>query len=115
MPGTGSPILLLHHVGAKSGKKRVSPLIYVPDGERVAVVASKGGVDRHPAWFHNLKANPDTVVELPREGRREVRARVTEGDERARLWDMAVEVYKPYAEYQTYTERRIPVVVLETA
>ena len=79
MPGTRSPILLLHHVGAKSGKKRVSPLIYVPDGERVAIVASKGGVDKHPAWFHNLKANPDTVVELPREGRRSVRARGRRG------------------------------------
>lgn len=115
MFGTKSPILLLHHVGAKSGKKRVSPLIYVPDGERVLIVASKGGVDRHPAWFHNLRANPDTVVELPREGRRRVRARVAEGAERAELWDKAVAIYKPYAEYQTYTERQIPVVVLDPA
>lgn len=115
MPVTGSPILLLHHVGAKSGKHRVSPLIYVPDGEDVAIVASKGGVNRHPAWFHNLRANPDTEVELPREGRRRVRARVAEGEERERLWAKAVEIYKPYAEYQTYTERRIPVLVLERA
>ncbi len=115
MPVTGSPIVLLHHVGAKSGKHRVSPLIYVPDGDRVAVVASKGGVDRHPAWYHNLRANPDTEIELPREGKRRVRARVTEGEERERLWEKAVGVYKPYAEYQTYTERQIPVVVLERA
>ena len=115
MPGTRSPILLLHHVGAKSGKHRVSPLIYVPDGENVVIVASKGGVDRHPAWFHNLRANPETVVELPREGKRRVRARVAEGTERARLWEKAVAIYKPYAEYQTYTERQIPVVVLERA
>ena len=77
------------------------------------IVASKGGVDKHPAWFHNLKANPETVVELPREGKRSVRARVAEGEERAELWDKAVAIYKPYAEYQTYTERQIPVVVLE--
>ena len=113
LPGTGSPILLLHHVGAKSQKKRVSPLIYVPDGERVVIVASKGGVDKHPAWFHNLKANPETVVELPREGKRSVRARIAAGEERAELWDKAVAIYKPYAEYQTYTERQIPVVVLD--
>ena len=115
MPGTGSPMLLLHHVGAKSRKKRVSPLIYVPDGDDVVVVASKGGVDRHPAWYHNLRAHPDTEVELPREGRRRVRARVASDEERERLWPMAVAVYKPYAEYQTYTERKIPLVVLERA
>ena len=109
----GAPVLLLHHVGAKSGKKRVSPLIYVDGGGDVAIVASKGGVDRHPAWFHNLRANPETVVEVPREGRRRVRARVAEGEERARLWEKAVAVYRPYAQYQTYTERAIPIVVLE--
>ncbi|HEV3000814.1 MAG TPA: nitroreductase family deazaflavin-dependent oxidoreductase [Solirubrobacteraceae bacterium] len=110
-----APILLLHHVGAKSGRHRVSPLIYVPDGDRVVVVASKGGVDRHPAWFHNLRAHPDTEVELPREGRVRVRARVAADDERERLWPRAVAVYKPYADYQTYTERKIPLVVLERA
>ena len=115
MPGTGSPILLLHHVGAKSGKKRVSPLIYAPDGDNAVIVASKGGVDRNPAWYHNLRAHPETEVEVPGEGRRRVRARVAEGEERARLWQKAVAVYKPYAEYQTYTERTIPVIVLERA
>ncbi|HEX2085620.1 MAG TPA: nitroreductase family deazaflavin-dependent oxidoreductase [Solirubrobacteraceae bacterium] len=115
MPGHGSPILLLHHVGARSGKRRVSPLIYVPDGDDLVIVASKGGLDRHPAWFHNLRAHPETEVELPREGRRRVRARVASDEERERLWPRAVEVYKPYAEYQTYTERTIPLVVLERA
>ena len=115
MPVTGSPILLLHHVGAKSGTKRVSPLIYVPDGDDVVVVASKGGVDKHPAWFHNLRANPETEVELPREGRRRVRARVAGDEERERLWPKAVAIYKPYAEYQTHTERKIPLVILEPA
>ncbi len=113
MPGYGSPILLLHHVGAKSGRRRVSPLIYFPDGDDLVIVASKGGVDRHPAWFHNLRANPETDVEVPHQGRRRVRARVAAADERERLWPSAVAVYKPYAEYQTYTERQIPLVVLE--
>jgi deazaflavin-dependent oxidoreductase (nitroreductase family) len=111
----GAPVLLLHHVGRKSGKPRVSPLIYTPDEPNLVVVASKGGVDRHPAWFHNLMAMGTTEVELPGGERRRVRPRVAEGEERERLWAKAVAVYKPYAEYQTYTERQIPVVVLEPA
>ena len=110
-----APVLLLHHVGAKSGKRRVSPLIYVEDGDAVVVVASKGGVDKNPAWFHNLRANPDTEVEVPREGRRRVRARVASDEERERLWPKAVATYKPYAQYQTYTTRKIPLVILERA
>ena len=110
-----APVLLLHHVGAKSGKPRVSPLIYVDDGDDLVVVASKGGVDKHPAWFHNLRANPDTEVEVPREGRRRVRARVAGDEERDRLWPKAVATYKPYAQYQTYTTRKIPLVILERA
>jgi deazaflavin-dependent oxidoreductase (nitroreductase family) len=109
-----APILLLHHTGARSGTERVSPLIYLPDGDDLVVVASKGGVDRHPAWFHNLGAHPDTEVEVPREGRRAVRARVVSDEaERARLWPRLVEIYRPYESYQTYTERKIPLVVLE--
>jgi deazaflavin-dependent oxidoreductase (nitroreductase family) len=110
-----APILLLHHVGAKSGKRRVSPLLYVPDGDDLVIVASKGGVDRHPAWYHNLAAHPETEVELPREGRRRVRARVATAEERERLWAKAVAVYRPYAQYQTHTARTIPLVVLERA
>jgi deazaflavin-dependent oxidoreductase (nitroreductase family) len=108
-----APILLLHHVGAKSGTRRVSPLIYLPDGDDAVIVASKGGVERHPAWFHNLRANPDIEVELPREGRRAVRARVADDDERARLWPRLVGIYGPYETYQSYTTRKIPLVVLE--
>ena len=115
MPGSGAPILLLHHTGAKSGRKRVSPLVFFRDGDDLVVVASKGGVDKHPAWFHNLRAHPDTEVEVPRESRRRVRARVADAAERERLWPKAVATYKPYAEYQTYTERKIPLVVLERA
>lgn len=108
-----APILLLHHVGARSGTRRVSPLIYLPDGDDVVIVASKGGVDRHPAWLHNLRAHPETVVELPRTGRREVRAREATADERARLWPQLDAIYPPYADYRRYTEREIPLVVLE--
>ncbi len=108
-------ILLLHHVGRRSGEHRVSPLLFLTHGDDVVVVASKGGVDRHPAWFHNLMAMDATEVELPGRERRRVRPRLAEGDERARLWERLVAIYRPYRSYQTYTERQIPVVVLERA
>ena len=107
-------ILLLHHVGRKSGKERVSPLLYLRDGDRLVIVASKGGSEKHPAWFHNLMANPDTLVELPRE-KRSVRARQATDEERADLWPRLVDIYSPYESYQTYTDRKIPLVILEHA
>lgn len=106
------PMLLLDHVGAKSGKRRTSPLVYVRDGENVVIVASKGGHPRHPGWFHNLRANPDTTVQVGSD-RRAVRARVASAAERPRLWDAAVATYAGYAGYQERTEREIPLVVLE--
>jgi deazaflavin-dependent oxidoreductase (nitroreductase family) len=109
----GGPVLLLHHVGAKSGKKRISPLLYLPDGDRVVIVGSKGGYTKHPGWFHNLKANPDTVIELPREGKVAVRARVAPPEEREELWPRVVELYKGYSAYQRSTSREIPLVVLD--
>lgn len=109
----GGPVLLLHHTGAKSGTRRVSPLLYMPDGERLVIVASKGGYTRHPAWFHNLMANPDTEVELPREGRVTVRARKAPEEERHELWPRVVNLYSGYAAYQRSTEREIPIVVLD--
>ena len=112
VPGLGAPMLLLDHVGAKSGTKRTSPLLYIPDGDNVAIIASKGGYPKSPGWFHNLRANPETTVQIGGE-RRPVRARVTEGEERRRLWDRAVELYPTYADYQRRTDREIPVVVLE--
>jgi deazaflavin-dependent oxidoreductase (nitroreductase family) len=110
-PG-GAPVLLLDHVGARSGRKRTSPLLYVEDGENVVVVASKGGHPRHPGWFHNLRANPETTIQIGSE-RRAVRARLAEPDERARLWPRAVEAYGGYADYQRRAEREIPMVILE--
>ncbi len=105
-------MLLLDHVGARSGARRTSPLLYFRDGENLVLVASKGGHPRHPAWFHNLRANPDTTVQVGRD-RRRVRARVASDAERERLWPRAVESYGGYAGYQARTERRIPLVVLE--
>ena len=110
-PGT-PPMLLLHHKGAKSGTERVTPLVYVDDGDDVVIVASKGGNPKNPAWFHNLKANPETTVQIGRE-KRAVRARVATKDERPRLWRKAVKTYRGYRGYQQRTDREIPLVVLE--
>jgi F420H(2)-dependent quinone reductase len=112
IPFIRAPMLLLDHVGAKSGKRRTSPLLYIPDGEQVAIIASKGGYPQHPAWFHNLRANPDTTVQVGTD-RRAVRARIATGDERERLWRRAVELWPAYADYQARTDRQIPVVVLD--
>jgi deazaflavin-dependent oxidoreductase (nitroreductase family) len=108
----GRPMLLLRHVGRKTGQHRVSALLYVPDGDNYAVIASKGGDPKHPGWFHNVMANP-ADVQIGRQ-RIPVRARVAEGDERARIWAKANEVNKGgYDTYQSRTVRTIPVVVLE--
>lgn len=106
------PMLLLDHVGARSGGRRTTPLVYVPDGDDVVIVASKGGHPRHPAWFHNLRANPDTTIQIGSE-RRSVHARVASPSERARLWPKAVAAYPGYRGYQERTDREIPLVVLE--
>jgi deazaflavin-dependent oxidoreductase (nitroreductase family) len=111
----GAPVLLLHHVGRRSGEARTSPLIYLDDGPDLVIVASKGGTDTHPAWFHNLMAMASTEVELPGGEHRRVTPRVAEGPERAALWERLVAIYRPYASYATYTDRQIPVVVLEPA
>lgn len=106
-------MLLLDHVGAKSGTKRTSPLLYFPDGESVVIVASKGGFPKHPAWFHNLKANPETTVQIRGE-HRPVRARVATAEERERLWPRAVRSYSGYKDYAARSKgREIPLVILE--
>ncbi|HUB99280.1 MAG TPA: nitroreductase family deazaflavin-dependent oxidoreductase [Solirubrobacterales bacterium] len=111
-PGVRGKMLLLDHVGAKSGKKRTSPLLYVEDGGDVVIVASKGGFPKNPAWFYNLKANPDTTVQIGSEVRK-VHARVAKPEERERLWDKAVHAYSGYEDYRARTDREIPLVVLE--
>lgn len=112
IPGVRGKMLLLDHVGARSGVKRTSPLLYVADGDDLVIVASKGGFPKHPAWFHNLKANPETTVQVGGE-RRAVRARVARPEERERLWGRAVEAWPGYEGYRRRTEREIPLVVLE--
>ena len=106
------PMLLLEHTGAKSGVTRTTPLVYVADGDDIVIVASKGGHPKHPAWYHNLRANPETAIQVGAQ-RRAVRARVAGPDERDRLWEMAVRTYKGYEGYRERTEREIPLVVLE--
>jgi F420H(2)-dependent quinone reductase len=106
------PIVLVTVRGAKSGKLRYTPVMRVEHGGRYAMFASKGGAPEHPAWYHNLVANPH--VEL-QDGTvtKEYDARELSGAERAEWWDRGVEAYPPYAEYQTKTDRLIPVFLLE--
>jgi deazaflavin-dependent oxidoreductase (nitroreductase family) len=106
------PNLLLDHVGAKSGKRRTSPLLYTADGDDLVLVASKGGYPKNPAWFYNLMANPDTTIQVGAE-RRAVHARKANAKERARLWPMVVNTFGPYEDYARRTEREIPLVILE--
>lgn len=107
-----SPLLLLHHVGARSGSPRVAPLIYLPDGDRHVIFASKGGAPENPAWYHNLAANPDTEIEV---GSATVPVRAVEvtGAERDRLYETQAALFPQFAEYQEKATRQIPVVVLE--
>jgi deazaflavin-dependent oxidoreductase (nitroreductase family) len=113
IPGVPGRMLLLDHIGARSGEKRTSPLLYFRDGESLVIVASKGGYPKHPAWFHNLRANPETTVQVGSE-RRRVRARVADAAERERLWPEAVRSYRGYADYQRRSRgREIPLVILE--
>lgn len=107
------PVLLLDHVGRKSGTQFTTPLLYLADGSRLVIVASQGGLPRNPQWFHNLVANPETTVSLKGERDRRVRARVADADERAALWPRLVDLYADFASYQSWTEREIPVVVLD--
>jgi deazaflavin-dependent oxidoreductase (nitroreductase family) len=108
----GTTILLLTTVGRSSGEERTTPLIYRADGERWVVVASKGGAPRNPAWYENLRAQPDATIQV-RSEEIPVRASTAEGAERERLWALMAEVWPDYDEYKTRTDRQIPVVVLE--
>ena len=107
------PTLLLEHVGRKSGERRTTPLVYLEDGPDLVIVASVGGLAKNPQWYWNLVSTPDTVVHLPGERGRRVRARVADDEERARLWPMLLDLYADFAKYEAWTDRQIPVVVLE--
>jgi deazaflavin-dependent oxidoreductase (nitroreductase family) len=107
------PTLLLNHVGRKSGRTFTTPLLYLEDGGDLVVVASQGGLPKNPQWYPNLMARPDVTVELRGEGVRLVRARTAGPQERALLWPRLVELYADFANYASWTDREIPVVVLE--
>jgi deazaflavin-dependent oxidoreductase (nitroreductase family) len=108
----GKPLLLLHHTGAKTGTERVNPLVYLRDGDKYVIFASKAGAPTSPDWYHNLVANPSTTIEvgiqtIP------VTARVVDGAEREQLWAKQKDVAPQFAEYEAKTDRVIPVIVLE--
>jgi len=107
----GMPLLLLHHSGAKSGTPRVNPLAYQADDGRFVVFASKGGAPTHPAWYHNLKAYPQTTIEVGTETI-EVTAGEATGEERERLFRTQVERVPQFGEYERRAQRVIPVMVL---
>ena len=106
------PICLLEHRGRRTGKSRTTPLVFLEDGDRIVVVASQAGRPEHPMWYLNLVADPDVTVQV-RNRRRPMRARVAEGQERADLWRRLVDLYADYDSYQSWTDRVIPVVVLD--
>jgi deazaflavin-dependent oxidoreductase (nitroreductase family) len=109
----GMQLLLLHHVGAKSGRERVNPLAFQQLGDSVAVFASKGGAPTNPDWYHNLLAHPDVTIEFA-SGTQRATARVASGEERERIWNAQKAVYPNFAEYErTAGARQIPVVVLD--
>lgn len=108
----GAPVLLLTTRGRKSGEPRVAPLLYLADGERVVIVASKGGMAKSPLWYGNLVAHPDCEVEIG-PTRRAMRARTASAAEKAALWPRLVAMYRDYDDYQSRTDRDIPVVILE--
>ena len=112
-PFEGRPMLLLHHTGARTGTERTSPLVYLPDGDRYVIFASKGGAPTNPDWFHNLIAHPDVWIEVGTRTLR-VHARVAEGDERDELWREQVRRIPAFGDYQARAgARTIPVLVLE--
>lgn len=108
----GSTVLLLTTTGRRSGEPRTTPLIYVEDGERYVIVASKGGAPEDPGWYRNLEKTPDVELQVGVEVFA-ARARTVSGEERERLWRTANEVWPHYDDYARRTDREIPVVVLE--
>ena len=113
-PFQGAPMVLLTSKGAKSGRPHTTPLVYLQDGDRIAVFGSMAGAPTNPAWYHNLKANPDATVEVGTDSYA-VKAVVTSGEERDRLFRKQVSVMPVFGEYENRTTRTIPVVALERA
>jgi deazaflavin-dependent oxidoreductase (nitroreductase family) len=110
----GAPLLILKTTGAKTGRTRENPMMYLADGDRFLVFASKGGAPTHPDWYHNLVANPSATIEVGDESF-DVNAEVLTGEERDRFYAIQSERYPGFAEYQEKTERIIPVIALVRA
>jgi deazaflavin-dependent oxidoreductase (nitroreductase family) len=111
--GFGMPVVMLTTTGRKSGKRRTTMLTSpTQDGESIVLVASYGGDDRHPAWFLNLRDNPEVEVTM-RGQTRPMRARVASSEEKTKLWPRVVAAYRGYGQYQQRTERDIPLVIVE--
>lgn len=107
----GDPLLLLLHVGARTSKKRVNPVMYLKDADRYLVFASNGGADKNPEWYYNVKAHPDIQIEVGDETL-DVRGEEVTGSERDRLYAKQSSLYPTFARYQRHTKRKIPVIAL---
>lgn len=108
----GIPVCLLTTTGRKSGQPRVSPLLFLEDGDRVILVASQGGLPKNPMWYLNIRANPEVTIQI-KSRIRTMRARVATDQERAELWPRLVDMYADFDNYQSWTDRQIPVVICE--
>ncbi|KZS63334.1 nitroreductase family deazaflavin-dependent oxidoreductase [Mycobacterium ostraviense] len=106
------PVALLTTTGRKTGQPRVSPLYFMRDGQRVIVAASKGGAAKNPMWYLNLKANPKVQVQIKKDVLN-LTARDATDEERAKYWQRLVDMYPTYEDYQSWTDRTIPIVVCE--
>jgi F420H(2)-dependent quinone reductase len=112
---TGLPVIIVTHIGNKTGAIRKTPLMRVKDGDSYVLIGSQGGAPKNPAWVHNLRVNPDVEIRAETVVQK-MRVREVEDEaERSRLWKLAVAAYPPYADYQKRTSRRIPVFVAEPA
>jgi deazaflavin-dependent oxidoreductase (nitroreductase family) len=107
----GKPLVLVHNVGAKSGKEYVTPLVYLSEAGRTFIFASKGGAPENPGWFHNLKANPETSIEIGTD-KVDVTAVEVTGEERDRIYEIQKDQQPQFADYEEKTDRTIPVIEL---
>ncbi|MBF0661531.1 MULTISPECIES: nitroreductase family deazaflavin-dependent oxidoreductase [unclassified Rhodococcus (in: high G+C Gram-positive bacteria)] len=108
----GIPVCLVTTTGRKTGQPRTAPLLFLEDGDKVVLVASQGGMAKHPLWFRNIQANPEVTVQIKSRVRK-MHARVATDTERAAYWPRLVEMYPDFDNYQSWTDRVIPVVVCE--
>ncbi|ONI73058.1 nitroreductase family deazaflavin-dependent oxidoreductase [Actinosynnema sp. ALI-1.44] len=105
----GAPMVILTTTGAKSGNSVTNPLMYLPDGDRIVIIASNAGADKHPAWYYNIKANPEITIEIGTEKYQATAEEVTDRAERDALYARMVEIAEGFAEYERKTDRLIPV------